>query len=253
MSEQTKPAAHKAAKGDSVCTTDPPAESALPIAHFDIHYHQYLNHRGELLCPLPDSACEPERLIALYRAMLQTRLFDTRAIALQRTGQLGTYASPLGQEAIGAAIGAAMLPEDLLAPAYRDYAAQFSRVVSMTEILLYWGGDERGMEYQVLREDFPICFPVASHSAHAVGAAYAFKYRGQPRVAVCMVGDGGTSKGDFYEALHETCTAEVETAVKAYLETAPLAPESMLDHLYAELPRALHEQRLQASRRRPHD
>src|SRR5690606_12320144 len=52
------------------------------------------------------------------------------------------------------------------------------------------------------KEDFPISVPIASHAPHAVGVAYAFKLRREPRVAVCVVGDGATSKGDFYEALN---------------------------------------------------
>ncbi|MCU7842900.1 MAG: pyruvate dehydrogenase (acetyl-transferring) E1 component subunit alpha [Candidatus Thiodiazotropha sp. (ex Monitilora ramsayi)] len=172
------------------------------VARFEIHYHQYLNAQGEPVHSLPDFASDPDRLARLYRAMLLTRVFDTKAIALQRTGQLGTYASSMGQEAIGAAIGTVMRDDDVLLPTYREYAAQFLRGVSISEILLYWGGDERGMNYQRTREDFPISVPVASQTAHAVGVAYAFKYRKQPRVAVCVLGDGGTSKGDFYEALN---------------------------------------------------
>ncbi|MGH8570104.1 MAG: thiamine pyrophosphate-dependent enzyme, partial [Gammaproteobacteria bacterium] len=57
-------------------------------------------------------------------------------------------------------------------------------------------------DYARCREDFPICVPVASQCCHAVGVAYAFKYRDEARAAVCIVGDGGTSKGDFYEALN---------------------------------------------------
>lgn len=72
----------------------------------------------------------------------------------------------------------------------------------MTELLLYWGGDERGSDYQVPREDFPVSIPVASHCCHATGVAYAFKLRKQKRVAVCCLGDGATSKGDFYESLN---------------------------------------------------
>ena len=180
----------------------PTPEAGEPVARFEIHYHQYLNHRGKPVRSLPAFARDPTHLTALYRAMLLTRLFDKKAIALQRTGQLGTYASPLGQEAIGVAIGTAMRAEDVLLPAYREYGAQFLRGVSMTDILLYWGGDERGMDYRIPREDFPICVPVASQSAHAVGVAFAFKYRKEARVAVCVLGDGGTSKGDFYEALN---------------------------------------------------
>ena len=50
--------------------------------------------------------------------------------------------------------------------------------------------------------DFPICVTVASNAPHAVGVGYAMKYRNEDRVAVCILGDGGTSKGDFYEAIN---------------------------------------------------
>jgi len=172
------------------------------IAQFTINYWQCLNADGQAVAELPAFTQNPGRVISLYRAMSLTRLFDQKAIALQRTGQLGTYASPLGQEAIGVAIGSAMRPDDVLIPAYRDHAAQFIRGVRMTDILLYWGGDERGMDYAEAREDFPISVPVASQCCHAVGVAYAMKLRHQARVAVCCIGDGGTSKGDFYESLN---------------------------------------------------
>src|SRR5262249_54373086 len=73
---------------------------------------------------------------------------------------------------------------------------------TMAELLLYWGGDERGCDYQGPREDFPVAVPIATHVPHAVGVATAFKLRGEPRVAVCALGDGATSKGDFYEAIN---------------------------------------------------
>ncbi|MGH8650799.1 MAG: pyruvate dehydrogenase (acetyl-transferring) E1 component subunit alpha [Gammaproteobacteria bacterium] len=172
------------------------------VASFEIHYTGYLDHHGELAGKGADIPRDPEALIAYYRIMVLTRTFDTKAIALQRTGKLGTYASSLGQEAIGAVVGTLMRPEDVLLTSYREYAAQFLRGVSMVEILRYWGGDERGMDFEVPRQDFPICVPVASHACHAVGVATAFKLRREPRVAVCIVGDGATSKGDFYEAIN---------------------------------------------------
>src|SRR5690606_38354694 len=51
-------------------------------------------------------------------------------------------------------------------------------------------------------QDFPICVPIATHAPHAVGVAYALKLRRERRVAVAALGDGATSKGDFYEALN---------------------------------------------------
>ncbi len=172
------------------------------IAHFDVQYIQFLNPNGEYQGVLPAFAEDKTILLHLYRTMLKTRAFDKKAIALQRTGKMGTYAPITGQEAISTAIGHAMRPEDVFVPYYRDYAAQFQRGVKMSEILSYWGGDERGSQFEHCPNDFPISVPIASQCLHAVGVAFAFKHREQPRVAVVCIGDGGTSEGDFYEAIN---------------------------------------------------
>ena len=177
------------------------------VAKFNIQYHQILDYQGCLITALvPEIANNKQRLIKLYQAMVSTRLFDKKAISLQRRGQLGTYASSLGQEAIGAAIGSIMQDDDVLFHAYREYAALFLRGVKMSEILLYWGGNEQGMNFQQACHDFPLCVPIASQAPHAVGAAYAMQLRKQKRVAVCVLGDGATSKGDFYEAINAAGT-----------------------------------------------
>ncbi len=170
------------------------------VASFDIRFTRYIDHDGNAVAALPEIAKDPDALLPLYRAMVLNRTFDKQAIALQRTGKLGTYASSLGQEAVFVAVGAVMKKQDVLVPYYREYGAQFLRGVTMTELLLYWGGDERGMDYAGPREDLPICVPIASQIPQAAGVALAMKYRRQPRVAVTMFGDGATSKGDFYEA-----------------------------------------------------
>jgi pyruvate dehydrogenase E1 component alpha subunit len=174
----------------------------VAVANFVISHTAFINPKGEALQALPGFAEDNAALVAMYRAMVLTRLFDRKAIALQRTGQLGTFASALGQEAIGVGLASAMRPEDVLLPSYRDHAAQLVRGVSMKEVLLYWGGDERGNDFAVPRHDFPNCIPIASQAPHAAGVAYACKLRREPRVAVCMLGDGGTSKGDFYEGMN---------------------------------------------------
>src|SRR6266566_1440846 len=87
-------------------------------------------------------------------------------------------------------------------PSYRDNAALLWGGVKMEEILLYWGGDERGNLSSGPAHDFPYCIPVGSQAPHAAGVAYAFKLRKEPRVAVCLLGDGATSKGDVYEAMN---------------------------------------------------
>ena len=173
-----------------------------PAFELQIPYFRCLDPDGQVVGALPDFAQHRAELAALYRWMVLTRSFDTKAIALQRTGRLGTYASALGQEAVGVGTAAAMRREDVLLPSFREHAAQLVRGVSLVELLLYWGGDERGSQFTGPGQDFPVCIPVGTHAPHAAGAALAFKLRGEPRVAVCIFGDGGTSKGDVYEAMN---------------------------------------------------
>jgi 2-oxoisovalerate dehydrogenase E1 component alpha subunit len=174
------------------------------LAEYSIPYIQILNEKAELCGSLPAFAEDTPTLLQLYRIMVLTRLFDKKAITLQRTGKMGTYAPVHGQEAIAAAIGHCMRPTDILIPYYRDYAAQFQRGVRPSDILSYWGGDERGnaYPYQPDSKDLPICVPIATQCLHAAGVAFSIQYRKENHVAVVSIGDGGTSEGDFYEALN---------------------------------------------------
>jgi 2-oxoisovalerate dehydrogenase E1 component alpha subunit len=175
---------------------------AESVAHFDIGYCRYLAPDGRPLAGLPDFAHDAERLIGFYRAMVRARTFDGKAVALQRTGRLGTFASSLGQEAVSVGVASAMRAEDVLLPSFREHGAQLWRGVTPLELFLYWGGDERGSDFSGPRQDFPICVPVGSHAPHAAGVALAFKLRRERRVAVAILGDGATSKGDVAEALN---------------------------------------------------
>jgi len=172
------------------------------VAEFKIHYRQILDADGGLVAPLPEFAKNSALVLDMYRAMTRVRVFDAKAVNLQRTGLLGTYPSCLGHEAAHIGIGAAMRPEDVLAPVYREFGTQLWRGVTMTEILTYWGGDERGNDFKVPRHDFAWCVPIATQTLHAAGAAMAFKLRKEPRCALAYIGDGGTSEGAFYEALN---------------------------------------------------
>ncbi|MFT5707064.1 MAG: 2-oxoisovalerate dehydrogenase E1 component alpha subunit, partial [Oceanospirillaceae bacterium] len=175
------------------------------VAQFTINYSQTLNASGQLnitLNALKSQGISLKNLRDFYYHMLLARTFDTKAIALQRTGRIGTYASCLGQEAISTAIGQTMLDSDVFIPGYRDAATLLCRGAKMHELLLYWGGDERGMNFEHNNQDMPYNVPIASQCCHSIGIAYAFKLRNQPRVAVVVCGDGGTSEGDFYESLN---------------------------------------------------
>jgi 2-oxoisovalerate dehydrogenase E1 component alpha subunit len=179
------------------------ADEGLPvIARFEVRRRSYLAPDGTVLRPLPAFASDIPKLLALYRGMVLTRAFDLKAVSLQRTGRLGTYAVSLGQEAVSVGIASAMRQDDVLLPSYRDNGTLLWRGTKMEEILLFWGGDERGSLSSGPAHDFPYCIPVGSQAPQAAGVAYAFKLRKEPRVAVCLFGDGATSKGDVWEAMN---------------------------------------------------
>ena len=172
-------------------------------ATFEIEYLQYLDPECKpVRDDLPEFARDTAQLVELYQTMSFVRVFDGKAVALQRTGKLGTYASCLGHEAAHVGIGSAMQIDDVFAPMYREYGAQFVRGVKPREVLMYWGGDERGNDFSGPAHDFAWSVPIATQCLHAAGAALAFKIRKEPRVAVSVVGDGGSSKGDFYGAIN---------------------------------------------------
>jgi len=163
---------------------------------------QFIDANGKLTQPLPDSITA-ERLLEFYKTLVLVRQFDKKTVSLQRTGQLGTCASCLGQEAISAGIGFAMRKDDVLAPYYRDQAAHIIRGVSLTSILQYWGGDERANLFNgEAQQDLPNSIPIATQITHAAGIASAFKIRSEKRAVVTTCGEGATSRGDFYESLN---------------------------------------------------
>ena len=179
------------------------ADQDLPvIAKFAVRRRAYIAPDGGVLSEPPNFASDQGVVVSMYRAMALARSFDLKAVSLQRTGRLGTYATSLGQEAVEVGIASAMRLEDVLLPSYRDNAALLLRGVKMEEILLFWGGDERGNRWSGPAHDFPFCIPVGSQAPHAAGVGYAFKYRKEARTAVCILGDGATSKGDVFEAMN---------------------------------------------------
>jgi 2-oxoisovalerate dehydrogenase E1 component alpha subunit len=186
--------AHEKERGDARVRT---------VAEFQIQYRQILDPNGRLHGDaLPRFASDDEQLLQMFGAMLRARIFDGKAINLQRTGKLGTYAPCLGQEATHVGVGAALRPEDSVSIVYREIGTMFWRGVRMLDVLLYWGGDERGNNFGGPAHDFPWCVPIATQTLHAAGSAMAFKIRNEKRCALAYIGDGGTSEGSFYEAIN---------------------------------------------------
>ncbi len=171
-------------------------------ASFEIRFTRYLLPDGREAAHLPAFASDPRALVPDYRAMVFMRALDAKAVAMQRTGQIGTYASTLGKEAVDAGIGRVLHKDDVLLPSYRESGVLMLRGVSPHRTLLYWGGDERGNVFPESPRDFPFNVPIGTQMPQAAGVAYAMKLRREPRVALAMCGDGATSKGDFYEAMN---------------------------------------------------
>jgi pyruvate dehydrogenase E1 component alpha subunit len=138
----------------------------------------------------------------LYELFILSRTFDQRALDLQREGRLGTYAPILGQEASQIGSAFAFKKSDWVFPAFREMGMYITLGYPLHMLFLYWAGDERGLSTPADLNIFPVCIPVGTQIPHAVGAAMAAKYRGDPVAVIAYFGDGGTSKGDFHEGLN---------------------------------------------------
>ncbi|MBI1741918.1 pyruvate dehydrogenase (acetyl-transferring) E1 component subunit alpha [Candidatus Acetothermia bacterium] len=143
-----------------------------------------------------------EDIKKMYRWMVTARIFDERALALQRQGRLGTYAPLSGQEACQVGSGYALKPEDWMFPSYREHAAQVIRGQRWLDVLTYWGGNEEGNRVPENVNNFTISIPIATQMCHATGTAWAMKIRGQKAATIVYFGDGATSEGDFHEGLN---------------------------------------------------
>lgn len=163
---------------------------------------QIMDAEGQIVRPdlMPD--IDKATLLEMYKTMLLSRMVDTKTLQYQRQGRMLTYAPNLGQEATQVGTIAATLHTDWMAPAFRELGAWLYRGAPLYNILLYWYGNERGMHMPEDVRILPIAVPIASQYQHATGLAYASMYRGLDDVTIAYVGDGGTSQGDFHEALN---------------------------------------------------
>src|SRR6185437_7904885 len=176
---------------------------AAAASYWDTDPLRYLDEHGAPveggLRPAPDLLAG-DRLLALYRALRLARAFDTEATALVMQGHLAVYPSSRGQEACQTAAALCLEPQDWLFPTYRDTAALAVRGIDPVEALtLLRGSWHCGYDSKRWRTA-PQCTPLATQAPHAVGLALAAKMAGDPVVALCLLGDGATSEGDFHEA-----------------------------------------------------
>lgn len=145
---------------------------------------------------------DEDRLVELHRVMLLSRRFDERMLSLQRQGRIGTFGPIKGQEAAQLGAVAALEDDDWFVPSFREMGAEIWRGKQLVNVLLAYGGYNESGEMPEDTTNLPIAIPVATQVPHAVGLAYAVKYRQMDRVVMVFFGDGATSEGDFHEALN---------------------------------------------------
>lgn len=166
-----------------------------------VEYLSILDGKGVVDAKL-DPKLDADKSIYLYRLMLTARRLDERCVNLQRQGRIGTYGPCRGQEAAHCASSFVMTPQDWVVHTYREPGSFYHRGWPIETILQFWGGYEEGCRPPDGVNDLPIAVPIASQCLHAMGIAWAMKLRGDPHAVLCFCGDGGTSEGDFHEAMN---------------------------------------------------
>jgi len=168
----------------------------------DAELIQVLDPEGRVVDNDAVKGISEEEMQRMYRLMVFTRLWNSKALSLQRQGRMGTLASVRGQEAANVGMGLALAKGDWLVPAFREYGAMFARGVVPKMFFGYWGGDSRGARPPDGSRVLPVCITVGSHLLHAAGIAWGAKIRKEKIAALSSSGDGSTSQGDFHEALN---------------------------------------------------
>jgi pyruvate dehydrogenase E1 component alpha subunit len=135
--------------------------------------------------------------------MMKSRLYDERVIALQRQGQFGVYSPGMGQEAsiVGSAL--ALDPErDWIVPQYRELMAYVHHGVPLEVISAQYLGKIAPARIPDGVNVLPTQVSIAAQLPQATGLAWGLKLQGKDAVVMAYIGDGGSSEGDFHEALN---------------------------------------------------
>lgn len=143
-----------------------------------------------------------EKVLQAYKNMLFARTADLMTVSFQRQGRIYTYPPNFGQEAIAGGIAQFVRDEDWVVPAYRELGLWLAKGASLKEVFMYFMGYEDGSRFEKANHLLPVSVPIASQMLHAAGIGYEINYHKKDEVVFTFVGDGGTSEGDFHEALN---------------------------------------------------
>ena len=157
------------------------------------------------------SGLNNEQLLDLYRKLLLPRMIEEKMLVLLRQGRISKWFSGIGQEAISVGATAALNPDEWIMPLHRNLGVFTGRNMPFAQLFKQWqgrkGGFSKGRErsFHFGAPEYHICGMISHlgpQLALADGTALAAKLRGEQRVSLAFSGDGGTSEGDFHEALN---------------------------------------------------
>src|SRR5947199_5630073 len=151
-----------------------------------------------------EPSMDEEFLLEALRLMLLSRLYDERVIGLQRQGQFGVFSPGLGQEASIVGSAMALDPErDWIVPQYRELLAVVHHGYPLEMITAtYMGKTTEATRIPEGVNVLPTQVALAAQLPQAVGLAWGLKLQGKDAVVMAYIGDGGSSEGDFHEALN---------------------------------------------------
>jgi len=162
---------------------------------------QLLTPEGERVShPSYDVDLTDEEYRALYRDLVLVRRIDVEATALQRQGELGIWASLLGQEAAQVGSGRALAPGDFAFPTYREHGVAWCRGVDPLKLLGLFRGVSHG-GWDPREHNFNLyTIVIGSQTLHATGYAMGIQRDGTDDAVIAYFGDGASSQGDVNEA-----------------------------------------------------
>jgi pyruvate dehydrogenase E1 component alpha subunit len=163
---------------------------------------QLLTPTGERIAnPGLDPYLDGVDIPGLYRDMVLVRRIDSEATALQRQGELGLWASPLGQEATQIGSARAMRETDFAFPTYREVGVTWARGVDPEQVLRLYRGITNGGWHPFEHNCSPFTIVIGNQALHGVGYAMGVALDGADDAAITYFGDGATTQGDVNEAL----------------------------------------------------